>query len=110
MEEIALQVKQHIEALNAEQLSWNSKLKDLGISSHRVIEIFKAVYGMTPKEYMDELRLKEAKRLLKETDEKVIDIAALVGYGGLSTFNRFFKDRVGITPLAYRKQKKLRIV
>ncbi len=108
MEEMALQVKQHIEALNAEQLSWNSKLKDLGISGHRVVGIFKAVYGMTPKEYMDELRLKEAKRLLRETDEKVIDIAALVGYGGLSTFNRFFKDRIGITPLAYRKQKKLK--
>jgi AraC family transcriptional regulator of adaptative response / methylphosphotriester-DNA alkyltransferase methyltransferase len=62
---------------------------------------------MTPRAYMDRLRLKEAKRLLAETEERVIDIAASVGFGSLATFNRFFREETGDTPTAYRKKNKV---
>ena len=63
---------------------------------------------MTPKAYIHMLRLKETKRLLLETDEKIIDIAALAGFGSLSAFNRFFKDQMGDSPAKYRKEQSVR--
>ena len=106
MEEIAAQVKRHLDELYERQTAWNDELNKIGLSEHRAVEIFKDAYGMTPKAYMDTLKLQEAKRRLSETDEKVIEIAASVGFGGLSTFNRFFKEQAGCSPTAYRKNVK----
>lgn len=103
MEEIAELVKQHLDDLYEQQSTWNDGLRELGLSQRRVVEVFKTAYGMTPKAYMDDLKLKEAMRLLTETDDRVIDIAASVGFGGLSTFNRFFRERAGCSPVQYRK-------
>ena len=106
MEKIAGLVKKHLDELYERQTSWNGELREIGLSERRVVQIFKDVYGMTPKAYMDILKLREAKRLLSETDKKVIDIAASVGFGGLSAFNRFFKEQAGCSPAAYRKMYK----
>lgn len=106
MQDIADRVKQHLEALYARQTAWNEDLRKMGLSQRRLVEIFKSAYGMTPKAYMDLLKLAEAKRLLVETDAKIIDIAASVGFGSLSTFNRFFKEQTGMKPLEYRRTEK----
>lgn len=103
MEKIAELVKKHLDDLYEQQSTWNDGLRELGLSQRRVVEVFKTAYGMTPKAYMDDLKLKEAKRLLIETDDRVIDIAASVGFGSLATFNRFFKEQVGCSPFQYRK-------
>ena len=103
MKEIADRVKKHLDQMYERHTSWSAELRELGLSPRRAAELFKEAYGMTPKAYMDQLKLQEAKRLLSETDRRVIDIAASVGFGGLSTFNRFFKEQTGFTPLAYRK-------
>jgi len=95
MKDIAETIKHHLDELYERQILWNEELQKIGLSERRAVEIFKEAYGMTPKAYMDSLRLNEAKRLLVQTDTKIIDIAAAVGFGGLSTFNRFFKDRTG---------------
>lgn len=105
MEEIAGLVKKHLDDLYEKQAAWNDGLRELGLSQRRIVEVFKTAYGMTPKAYMDNLKLKEAKRLLTETDNAVIDIAAAVGFGGLSTFNRFFKEQTGYSPVQYRKAR-----
>ncbi len=106
MEEIADSLKQHLDEIADSESSWNDELRGFGISERRMVDIFKEVYGVTPKAYVDALRLKEAQRLLVDTDEKIIDIATSVGFGSLATFNRFFKETVGMSPMAYRKQNK----
>jgi AraC-like DNA-binding protein len=50
-----------------------------------------------------ELRIKEAKRLLRETDLNVAEIAFKLGYATPSHFNREFKSREGMTPTAFRR-------
>lgn len=50
-----------------------------------------------------ELRTKEAKRLLRETDLNVAEIAFKLGYTTPSHFNREFKSREGMTPTAFRR-------
>lgn len=103
MKDMAETIKRHLDELYERQVLWNGELQKIGLSERRAVEIFKEAYGITPKAYMDSLRLNEAKRLLMQTDAKVIDIAASVGFGGLSTFNRFFREKTGYSPNAYRK-------
>lgn len=109
MKEIAQEIKEHIESLFAEQAKWRDHVEELGLSDRRMTDIFRDAYGITPKAYMDQLRLKEAERLLADTDEKVIDIAAAVGFGSVSAFNRFFKSQTGGTPTMYRNRKKSKL-
>ena len=104
VEEDALMIRQHIDKLESLE-TWREEIRMLGFSKRMATEIFQQVYGMTPKTYIDSLKLKKAKRLLTQTDEKVIEIAAAVGFGSLSTFYRFFKEKEGCSPLTYRKKQ-----
>lgn len=103
MQDIAIEVKQKIDAAFQSQTKLNEQLQDVGLTFRRLTDIFKDEYGVTPKEYADSLRLNEAERLLKSGGNKIIDIAFLTGFSSLPAFNRFFKNQTGQTPSAYRK-------
>ncbi|HQW28714.1 MAG TPA: AraC family transcriptional regulator [Verrucomicrobiales bacterium] len=65
---------------------------------------FKANTGKTLVEYLHELRIGEACRLLLETDRSVSEIAFECGFNNLSNFNRRFRELKQITPREYRRQ------
>lgn len=57
-------------------------------------------------DYVLELKLKEAKRLLERSpDIKIKDVALLLGYANTISFIRLFKRKLGITPGEYRRKK-----
>lgn len=64
---------------------------------------FKQATGVTLKDYVQNLRVEEAKRLLESTCEPVDEISARVGYEDVSFFRRLFKRRTGLTPARYRR-------
>lgn len=68
---------------------------------------FKAVYGVSIKEYLTEKRLERAAALLsdKSVPRSVEDIAASVGYTSRAQFYRAFREKYGTTPGEYCKQK-----
>ncbi len=103
MRDIAFQIKTLIEDAYHAQIELNHKIQGLGVTQRRLTDIFKDAYGMTPKAYADSLKLQEARRLLSNSNMKVIDIAYSVGFGSLSTFYAFFKKEIGVTPSAYRR-------
>lgn len=65
---------------------------------------FRAATGYTPIDYVQALRIEEAKQSLERDTHSVEDIAFAVGYEDESSFRRVFKKRVGLTPAAYRKK------
>ena len=65
---------------------------------------FKAVYGMPVASYMKQYRMKEAAKLLRETDRSIADIARSVGYESQSKFSAAFKDIMKTLPTDYRRQ------
>ena len=65
---------------------------------------FKAVYGMPVASYMKQYRMKEAAKLLRETDRSIADIARIVGYESQSKFSAAFKDIMKTLPTDYRRQ------
>lgn len=64
---------------------------------------FKMHTGKKYNEYLTGLRVEEAMRLLRETDESIITIAMNVGFGTLRNFNYAFFSATGCTPRDFRK-------
>lgn len=104
IKEIAEKAKGLLDASFHKKCEQNQKLRHLGVSRRRAAEIFKDEYGVTLSQYVNNLRLAEAKRLLTDTNDKIIDITYSVGFGGLSSFYRFFRNSTGLSPAAYRKE------
>jgi transcriptional regulator GlxA family with amidase domain len=65
---------------------------------------FKTATGLTPIEYVQRLRVEDAKRRLERTDDSADEISWRVGYEDAAFFRRLFKRVTGVTPGAYRKR------
>lgn len=68
--------------------------------------LFNSYTGKKIQEYINMLRVKEAAKLIKETDKNIIDIAFSVGFENLSTFIKVFKKEMGRTPRDLRAENK----
>lgn len=87
-------------------LSLDSVAKAHYISPFHLSRMFKRVTGFSFVEYVNTVRIREAQRLLKETDWKVTRISEAVGYENLGHFGRVFKQMTNTNPLDYRKVSK----
>ena len=85
----------------------NIALSDLcdhfGRSKSHISHMFKSSSGMTIREYCNNLKLEDAKKLLSGTDLSVTEIAFDVGFNDASYFVHLFSKKYAITPLQYRK-------
>lgn len=72
-------------------------------SPYHFSRTFRQVTGVPPVQFLYALRLDQAKRLLTETQKKVIDICYEVGYSSVGTFSRRFSDVLGVSPVRFRK-------
>jgi two-component system response regulator YesN len=68
-------------------------------------QVFKKELDKSFNEYLAELRIKEAKRLLLDLDDKVYEIAQRTGFNSTHYFNVLFKKMTGQTPNDYRNQQ-----
>lgn len=75
-----------------------------GLTERSFLRRFKRATGQSPLEYVQTLRIEEAKQLLETTDMPLDDVAAEVGYTEPSAFRHLFRKLVGITPSLYRRR------
>ena len=84
------------------------KVKDLAQSCHisetHFRRVFTSYMKMSPLEYINTVRINTACELLETTDAPVADVAHKCGFTTNSTFNRNFKQLMGVTPLEWRKR------
>lgn len=73
-------------------------------SSGHLSRLFKQHYGVSYRQYVQNLRLEKASRLLTETSLPVAEVAHRVGYNDVSRFGQHLKRLYGVTPRAYRKR------
>ena len=85
----------------------NISIKDLAemcyISERHFSRIFRATYHITPGAYLNEIRMKNASRMLRATNMAVTEISEKCGFSNSSFFARQFRKTFGISPLEYRK-------
>jgi AraC-like DNA-binding protein len=73
-----------------------------GISERTFSRYFRQKMGKTLPQFVNELRVGRARRLLAESDLAVTQIAAECGFRNLSNFNSQFREIAGVTPMQYR--------
>ena len=81
----------------------NDYCRTLHISSKEINERCLRAYGLSAKQYIMDLRLTEAKRLLAFSDLTAAEIAYRVGFEDASYFTRQFRQRTQLTPSDFRK-------
>ncbi|MCZ8519588.1 MULTISPECIES: AraC family transcriptional regulator [Paenibacillus] len=92
------------DSLNLEQLAQMA-----GISPKYYGSLFKKMFGKTAIDYLTEVRIRNAKRLMMQSDLRLRDVAFKVGYHDEFYFSRMFKREVGVSPTAYLKNRSHRI-
>ncbi len=75
-----------------------------GLNARTFARRFQGATGYTPMEYVQALRIEEAKQELEKDQRPIEEVAAMVGYEDDASFRRIFKRRVGLSPAAYRKK------
>jgi DNA-binding response OmpR family regulator len=79
--------------------------RTVGTNAHRLNLAFKRSIGMTVFDYLYEERMKQATRLLSETNLDMQSIAVAIGYGSRRNFSTAFRKRFGFAPTELRQFK-----
>ena len=89
-------------------ISLNEIAEHFYINPYYFSQLFKKKTGITYQKYLTDLRMNRARKLLRETDMKVYEICAEVGYTDTNYFSRLFERSIGMKPSAYRADRELR--
>lgn len=73
------------------------------ISRSSLQALFRANLGMTPKQYISELKLNEAKKLISQHEHTISQVSDLLGFTSIHYFSRRFKSYFGIAPSEYAR-------
>lgn len=101
--EAILKAVNYINSHFHEDLQATDVAKKILMSPTYFHKYFKHFTSQTFKDYLVSVRLSQARDLLKFTDNKIINIASLVGFANVTHFNRTFKAYFNMTPSQYRK-------
>lgn len=89
-----------------EPLSRKQIAQAVGYSESHISHLFTQVLNISLTDYLTMLRMDEARRLLRETELPVSQIALGLGFASIRSFNRFFAQDMPMTPSAYRAAQK----
>ncbi|MBP1990431.1 response regulator transcription factor [Paenibacillus eucommiae] len=99
----ALAAKRYIDEHYEDKLHLEDVAGFLYMNPNYFSSLFKREMGLSFVDYVNEFRIRKARTLLVETDEKVYEVSIRVGYSNFSYFNKLFKRLNGVTPQAYRE-------
>lgn len=93
-----------IQSHSAEPITIEQLAKIAHMSKSYFMSCFKQNFGLGAIEYLNQVRIKAACELLRDTDRGISAIAYDTGFRNLSNFNRQFRNKVGCSPQTYRKE------
>lgn len=96
-------IKQYVNEFLNEELSLTKISELVHLSSPYLSRMYKQTTGQGLLEYVTEVRITRSKQLLRTSDYKIQEIAALVGLDSAAYFTRLFKKETGVTPQEYRE-------
>lgn len=87
-----------------ENLTLQSVADTVHLSKNYFSLLFKKQTGLNFIDYLIELRIREAKRLLAQNNDRISDVVGPSGFNDVKYFNRIFKKVTGMTPKEYREK------
>lgn len=75
-----------------------------GLSTVYFRKLFTEVYGISPIRYINEIRMKKAREMLRSDYGSITDIAVSLGYQSIYDFSRDFKKHTGVSPSKYNRE------
>lgn len=88
-----------------ESLSIREIANEVGLSPTHFSRTFKTETGQTVWDYLTDIRIQKACRILTETDAKIYEIAEMTGYSSPQYFSQVFLKQKGMKPLDYRRKE-----
>ena len=85
-----------------EDFDVNQFSKLMGMSSSSLLRKLKAIVGLTPLNFIQDMRLKRAASMLEQGGISVSDAAASVGIYNMSYFSKVFRNKFGVAPSEYK--------
>ena len=98
--------KRFIEGHYSENITVKSIAGHCNVSETHLFRVFKNSLSTSPNDYISEVRIAAAKKLLCITEMSVNEIAYSCGFNSLSYFSDCFKRKCNTSPSAFRKQYK----
>jgi len=90
----------------SETISTEALAKECGLNRTYLSKLFSDEAGMSPGQYVTQIKIEEAKRLMGITQKSIAEIAEYLGFSSQSHFQRVFKNTTGKTPGAYKASMK----
>lgn len=86
-------------------LSVEGIARQLGVSRSTLFRKFQEAYRVSPKDYLDSVRIDQARKLLRQSRSSIKEIAAACGYESSHYFSRAFRKRCGFSPMQWRQRR-----
>ena len=96
-------VREKIEANLDADLSLNSLAEESGYSRAHFLRMFRAATGLTPHQYVLDLRLRRAQDRLRQAGSSIIDVAVSCGFSSQAHMTSVFRQRLEMTPGEFRR-------
>ena len=97
-------IKHYLETYYHESIQLEDLASMTHLSRFYISHSFKKEIGMSPMEYLIDIRIKESKILLRTTKYSISQVADIVGFTTPTYFSKQFRKSTGISPTDYREQ------
>ncbi|MBQ3515480.1 MAG: helix-turn-helix domain-containing protein [Lachnospiraceae bacterium] len=103
--DVVKRAKKYIQLNYAKDIDLEDVSKHLQISPYYFSKLFKKKTGKNFIEYLTQIRMEQAKKLLSDTSMSMKEICMEVGYSDANYFSRAFKKNVGLSPTEYKEER-----
>ncbi len=103
---ILKRIREKIEADLEADLTLDCLAEESGYSRAHFLRMFRAATGLTPHQYVLDLRLSRAQDCLRQKNASIIDIAISCGFSSQSHMTTLFRQRLEMTPAEFRRNVK----
>lgn len=104
---IADEIKFYLDMKYSEKIRLQDVARKFNVHPNYMTRIFHEKYNLSPKQYLMDLKLKKACRLLTTTDLPVSTISSSLGFDDQMAFSKTFKKEYGVSPSVYRRKSRL---
>ena len=103
-QKVLIEIQEYVEENYTQSISIVTLAQKMNVTERTLHRQFKKFVGLSPSQYVQAVRIENAKRLLEQGFTPIKSLPAEVGYDDLASFSRLFKASTGLSPAAYRMQ------